>query len=154
MEHPPKQRQDAEPKSLLRPVHCSIVRAMTHIWIGIGCDRGCDPALVAQTVGAALTLIGRTPAQVGGMATIDVKTDEAAITALAQTWQVPLRFFPAARLEQETPRLANPSKAVFAHMGCHGVAEAAALAQAGPNATLLLPKFKGPGVTIAIAGAA
>ena len=36
-------------------------------------------------------------------------------------------------------------------VGCHGVAEAAALAAGGPEASLLLPKFSGAGITCAIA---
>jgi len=37
----------------------------------------------------------------------------------------------AATLEAQSSRLKNPSKVVFAHTGCHGVAEGAALAAAG-----------------------
>ena len=44
---------------------------------------------------------------------------------------MPARFFDAATLERETPRLRNPSDVVFAEVGCHGVAEGAAMAAAG-----------------------
>ncbi len=56
-------------------------------------------------------------------------------------------------LEAQTPRLANPSDIVFAETGCHGVAEGAALALAGPQSTLAVPKQKSKRVTVAIARA-
>ena len=67
------------------------------------------------------------------MVSLDLKAAEPAIHALAAQLGVPARFFPASRLEAETPRLANPSAAVFATTGCHGVAEGAALAAVGPD---------------------
>ncbi|MFB2606402.1 cobalamin biosynthesis protein, partial [Rhizobium phaseoli] len=60
-------------------------------------------------------------------------------------------FFNAARLEQETPRLKNPSAIVFARVGCHGVAESAALAAIGADAELVLGKIKSAHATAAIA---
>ena len=125
---------------------------MTRIWLGIGCDRGCSPQIVERTARAALAGAGLQAKQVVGIATIDVKADEPALTDLAKAWVAPLTVFPASRLERETPRLATPSETVFALMGCHGVAEAAALAAAGVGAVLMVPKIKGPGVTVAVAG--
>ena len=49
------------------------------------------------------------------------------LNELANETGIPLRFFDAKQLEQETPRLINPSKTVYAEVGCHGVAESAAL---------------------------
>ena len=71
--------------------------------------------------------------------------------AVARHFSVPLVTFPAARLEAETPRLANPSDIVFAHTGCHGVAEAAALAQAGAGGRLIVEKTKSAHATAAVA---
>lgn len=65
------------------------------------------------------------------VATIDLKADEPAMTALATRLNVPLRLFTAAELEAVADRLANPSDVVFAEVGCHGVAEGAALASGG-----------------------
>ncbi|MFT5182492.1 MAG: cobalt-precorrin 5A hydrolase/precorrin-3B C17-methyltransferase, partial [Alphaproteobacteria bacterium] len=65
----------------------------------------------------------------------------------------PLRFFDATTLEAETPRLATPSDLVFRAVGCHGVAEGAALAAAGADGALVVPKVRGPQVTCAIARA-
>ena len=66
---------------------------------------------------------------------------------------MPARFFTAAALEAETPRLKNPSEAVFREVGCHGVAEGAALAAAGADGTLVVAKRKSARVTCAIAEA-
>ena len=120
--------------------------------VGIGCDRGCDWTVVRDAARAALASIGLAESAVAVIASIDAKRDEAALTRLAEEWGVPLHFFAAAVLERETPRLAHPSDLVFAHMGCHGVAESAALAAVGPGGVLLAPKQKGIGVTIAVAG--
>jgi cobalt-precorrin 5A hydrolase/precorrin-3B C17-methyltransferase len=62
-----------------------------------------------------------------------------------------VRLFDAATLEAEAPRLANPSEKVFAEVGCHGVAEGAALALAGPEGRLLVPKRKSANATCALA---
>ena len=132
------------------PLHYS--PPMKPIWMGIGCDRDCDPALAAHAALEALAQAECSPAQLRGLGSVALKSDEKAIHDLAHEWGIPLHFFPAERLEQETPRLANPSTTVFAHTGCHGVAEAAALALAGPDAVLILPKFKSHNVTIALAG--
>jgi cobalt-precorrin 5A hydrolase/precorrin-3B C17-methyltransferase len=107
---------------------------------------------VEELAHSVLTQAGLSPKDVGVLATLDVKADEAALQDLARAWSVELRVFHAARLEAETPRLANPSDAVFALMGCHGVAEAAALACVGPEGLLLVPKVKGTSATAALAG--
>jgi cobalt-precorrin 5A hydrolase/precorrin-3B C17-methyltransferase len=74
--------------------------------------------------------------------------DEPAIHAAAAALGVPVRFFGAARLEEEAPRLANPSDLVFREVGCHGVAEGAALAASG--GALLVPKRKSARATCAV----
>ena len=124
---------------------------MKTLAVGIGCDRGCDPQAVKQTVAAALADAGLSADAVFAVASIDLKFDEPAIAAAAAAWHVPSLFFTADVLEKETPRLRNPSELVFAHTGCHGVAEAAALAAVGIDGMLLVPKIKGPGVTVAVA---
>lgn len=118
--------------------------------LGMGCERGCDPqeaiALAAETLAAA----DIAPEAIAMVASIDVKADEAAIHAVAAHFGVPVRFFSAERLEEQTPRLANPSDVVFAEVGCHGVAEGAALAAAGQDGNLIQPKRKSKRATAAI----
>ena len=69
----------------------------------------------------------------------------------ADYFGVPVRFFPAAVLEEETPRLVHPSDVVFAEVGCHGVSEGAALASVGKDGELVIPKVKSNRATVAIA---
>ncbi|MGZ8362202.1 MAG: precorrin-2 C(20)-methyltransferase, partial [Allosphingosinicella sp.] len=104
--------------------------------VGVGCERGASPADLVALVGTALRQAGLAPASVACVASIDVKADEAAVHILAEHLKVPARFFPAAELEAQAPRLRNPSDAVFRAVGCHGVAEGAALAAAGGDSRL------------------
>lgn len=87
------------------------------------------------------------------IATIFGRAEHLAVQAVAGYLGVPVVVFDAARLERETPRLMNPSDSLFERIGCHGVAEAAALAAAGAAATLLVGKTKEGGVTVAVAAA-
>jgi len=121
------------------------------VTLGVGCHRGADPAQALALVHAALNEAGVTAAAGTVVASIDLKAAEPALAAVAAALGAPLRFFPAARLEAETPRLASPSAAVYRAVGCHGVAEAAALAAAGQGGRLVLPKRRSGGVTCAIA---
>ena len=119
--------------------------------IGVGCERGTAPEELAGLVEAALTQANIAPAAVAGVFSLDLKADEVAVQALADGLGVPARFFDAATLEAETPRLQNPSDVVFREVGCHGVAEGAALAAAGSDAELIAPKTKSARATCALA---
>lgn len=119
--------------------------------IGIGCERGTEPEEVAALVDEVLGESRIAPGAIAGVASIDVKADEAAINAIGNRLGVPVRFFDATVLEAEAPRLANPSDIVFAEVGCHGVAEGAALAAAGKDSELVVPKKKSKRATVAIA---
>ncbi len=124
--------------------------APLRVTIGVGCARNCPPEELASLVRECLTEAGVSAAAVHSVSTIDLKADEPAILALAAELGVPLRLFPAAALEAETGRLANPSEVVFAEVGTHGVAEAAALAQGGADAVLAVTKRKTANATCAV----
>ncbi len=121
--------------------------------LGIGCERGAESEEVSALVRETLAASDLAEAAVATVVSIDLKADEPAVLAVAGSLGVPARFFDAATLEAETPRLANPSEAVYRAVGCHGVAEGTALAAAGPNAELLVAKTKSPRATCAIARA-
>ncbi|WP_430513543.1 cobalamin biosynthesis protein [Pannonibacter phragmitetus] len=121
--------------------------------VGAGCSKGCGSAELIGLAGTALEQAGLTAVAVAAIATLDLKADEAAICALAAHFGVPLLTFDAARLEQETPRLATPSERVFAAVGCHSVCEGAALAAAGPDGHLVLARRKTARAAIALAAA-
>jgi cobalt-precorrin 5A hydrolase/precorrin-3B C17-methyltransferase len=121
--------------------------------LGIGCARDCPPDEMAKLADRALRHANIALGAVAGVFTLDLKADEPAAIALAHRLGVPLRLFDAATLEAEAPRLANPSDVVFAEVGCHGVAEGAALAAAGPAGVLIVEKRKSANATVALARA-
>ncbi|MCP4379967.1 MAG: precorrin-3B C(17)-methyltransferase [Hyphomicrobiales bacterium] len=119
--------------------------------LGVGCERGTEPEELVTLVRAGLADAGLAEAAVAGVYSIDLKADELAVHAVAAALGVEARFFSAPVLEAEAPRLANPSDLVFRAVGCHGVAEGAALAAAGPNGTLVVAKIRSSRGTCAVA---
>ena len=118
--------------------------------LGVGCARNCGAEELAGLVADVLAEAGIAAEAIHSVNTIALKADEPAINALARDLDVPLRLFDAETLEAETPRLANPSDVVFAEVGTHGVAEAAALAQAGAEGEFLVTKRKTVNATCAL----
>ncbi|MBK8211318.1 MAG: precorrin-3B C(17)-methyltransferase [Rhodospirillales bacterium] len=121
--------------------------------LGVGCERGCEASELIDLARRTLATNGLAEAAVACVVSIDVKADEAAVHALADALGVPARFFPASELEAEAPRLVNPSDVVFREVGCHGVAEGAALAAAGADAKLVVEKTRSRRATCAVARA-
>ena len=121
------------------------------IAIGLGCERNADEAEIWALIELALAEANVAPEAAACIASIASKADEPALHSAARRLGVPLRFFEAARLQQETPRLENPSDLVFRETGCHGVAEGAALACVGADGGLILPKRRSAHATCALA---
>lgn len=119
--------------------------------LGLGCERGTAAEEVIALAEEALRTAGRDRRRLAFVVSLDTRAEEPAMSAAARHFAVPLRTFDATTLEAETPRLAHPSDVVFRHTGCHGVAEASALAAAGRDARLLVPKMKSAHATVAIA---
>ena len=122
--------------------------------LGVGCDRGVGADELAALVAACLAEAGVAVSAVAGLFTLERKMAEPAVARLAERLGVPARTFTAVELEAETPRLANPSEAVFRAVGCHGVAEAAALAAVGSTGRLILEKRRSAHASCALALAA
>ena len=121
--------------------------------LGIGCERGCSAEEISNLARSALAEAGLAAGAVAAVVSVELKLGEPGIHGLAAELRVPARFFPASRLLAETPRLSERSPAAFRATGCWGVAEGAALAAAGPDGVLLVPKCKSRGATCAIARA-
>ncbi|HVR65741.1 MAG TPA: precorrin-3B C(17)-methyltransferase [Verrucomicrobiae bacterium] len=119
--------------------------------IGVGCERGTDPAELRELVMRCLADAGVAPQSVAGIFSIALKAAEPAIHDLAEHLDAPARFFSADALLAETPRLSEKSEIVFRETGCWGVAEGAALAAAGDDAALILSKQRSARATCAIA---
>lgn len=122
--------------------------------VGVGCERGADPGELLALIERTLADNNLAPGAVACLASLDLKMDEDAVLAAATALGVPVRFFNAAELEAEASRLATPSDVVFREVGCHGVAEGAALAAAGIDAALIVAKQRSPRATCAVARAA
>jgi len=118
--------------------------------LGVGCERDCPPDDLATLVDEMLKTAGLARQSIACVASIDVKSDEAAVLRVASELGVPARFFTAAELEAQTPNLKNPSDVVFAEVGCHGVSEGAALA-ATQGGRLIVAKNKSKRATCAVA---
>ncbi|SIQ16036.1 Cobalamin synthesis G C-terminus [Rhizobium sp. RU20A] len=123
--------------------------------LGLGCECGTSAAeliALAETLLATTSMVSSSSSSsISAIATIDGRAGEPAMHAAAAHFGVPLLVFDAARLERETPRLATPSEVVFRLVGCHGVAESAALAAAGPGGDLVAAKRKSSRATAALA---
>ncbi|QIE46937.1 precorrin-3B C(17)-methyltransferase [Pseudohalocynthiibacter aestuariivivens] len=115
--------------------------------LGLGCARNADPEEMWAHVNDTLAEAGIAPGAIACVATIDLKADEPAMNVVAARLGVPLRLFTAAELEAQSALLANPSDVVFAEVGCHGVAEGAALAAGG---ALVVEKHKTATTTCAV----
>ncbi|MEM1232750.1 MAG: precorrin-3B C(17)-methyltransferase [Pseudomonadota bacterium] len=121
------------------------------VTLGVGCARNCPPEELSELAQRMLAEADVAPEAVAAVHSLDLKADEPAVLALAAQLGAELRVFTAEELEQETPRLETPSEVVFAEVGCHGVAEGAALRGAGPTGTLWYAKQKTANATCAIA---
>ena len=121
--------------------------------LGAGCERGCDAEELIDLVVDTLAQANLAPGAVACVVSLELKSDEPAMLALAERLDVPFVVFTPERLEEELPRLRNPSRVVFAATGCHGVAEGAALAAAGNGGDLVVPKTRSKRATCAIARA-
>jgi len=119
--------------------------------IGIGCERGTAPEEVADLIHKTMAANNLAPNAIACFASIDIKEDEPAITGLHDREFV--RFFTADELHQQSHRVPNPSEIVLQETGTASVAEAAALAAAGPDSELIVTKTKSKRATCAIARA-
>lgn len=139
------------------PAHWAkaVIHRPRSLALGVGCDKGSPPEMVARGVTALMERHGLSPRCVRAVGTIDKKQDEPAIVRLAETLGVELITYSAERLDG-VAGIENPSAKVRAYVGTRGVAEPAALLAAGAE-TLLVPKqtYTEPGagrsMTLAVA---
>ena len=129
-----------------------VYRSRSYV-LGVGCERGTEPSELKDLVRQVLNASDIADEAIAAVASIDVKADEAAVHAVAAMLKAPAHFLSANALEDERDRLANPSEIVFREVGCHGVAEGAALAGVGKSGSLHVPKVKSARATVALARA-
>ena len=118
---------------------------------GIGCRKGATQAQIEVALNAALERAGRPLAKIDLIATSARKRGEAGIAAAALARKLPMKIVNQADLEAASARGTTWSQRVLALAGVPSVAEAAALAAAGPRAQLILPRIVVGPVTCALA---
>ncbi len=95
------------------------------LWVGVGCERGTSQKAIASAVETVLQTNHLAEASVAGIATIDLKANEAGLLEFCREGDLPLRTFTAEELASvEVP---TPSNVVAAAVGTPSVAEAAAM---------------------------
>ncbi|MEL7144376.1 MAG: precorrin-3B C(17)-methyltransferase [Cyanobacteria bacterium J06573_11] len=95
------------------------------LWIGIGCERDTDKALIEYAVEKVCQENHLALGAIAGIATLDLKSDEIGLLELTQEKDWPLKCFPPGTLQSiEVP---TPSEVVKKEVGTHSVAEAAAI---------------------------
>lgn len=81
-----------------KPFDRTLALVPMDITIGVGCKRDTDPAKLEAFVMETLEADGISPLRVGGVASIDLKKDEAAILELGRKLDAETRFFTAEEL--------------------------------------------------------
>lgn len=124
--------------------------------IGLGCQRGCPASVLLGLIEACLLEHGIALRDITALASIDNKSTEAGLLALAEQLRLPIGFFSADELAVFEPHLSHRSEIAFDHTGCYGVAESSALAMAsrlsGSPVKLVIERRKRSQATFALAG--
>lgn len=118
---------------------------------GVGCRKGVTAEEIDAAIDAALEQAGRTADALSLIATSDGKGGEQGLIEAAHARGVQLVLVKPAALEAAGPRTKSFSPRIKEMFGVPSVAEAAALAAAGPEAALLVPRVVLGSVTCAIA---
>ena len=108
---------------------------------GVGCRRGAAAPDVEAAIRAALARAGIASDALDAIATIAAKQSEAGIEVAAAKLGVTVVVVSEAELNAAADRTETRSERVLALVGVPSVAEAAALAAAGPSARLIGPRL-------------
>jgi cobalt-precorrin 5A hydrolase len=127
--------------------------AMDQVMIvaGVGCRRGTSATEIEAAIRAALAQAGIAADALGTIATTAAKHDEAGIEAAAINFGVGVVLLSDAELKAAGERTETKSERVLALTGVPSLAEAAALAAAGPSARLLSRRLVLGSATCALA---
>jgi cobalt-precorrin 5A hydrolase len=118
---------------------------------GIGCRRGAAAADIEAAIRAALARAGLSAAELKAIATSRSKDAEAGIASAASAFGVGIMLIPEAELKAAGVRVATRSDRVLALTGVPSLAEAAALAAAGPSSHLIASRLVVGAATCALA---
>jgi cobalt-precorrin 5A hydrolase len=118
---------------------------------GVGCRRGAPAPDIETAIRAALARAGVGADALDAIATAQAKGAEAGIAAAAEKLGVRVVLVPDAELKAASARTTTRSERALALTGVPSVAEAAALAAAGPSAHLVSPRLVIGSATCALA---
>jgi len=118
---------------------------------GVGCRRDTAAPDIEAAIREALARAGIASNALDAIATIAAKRDEAGITTAAVNLGVAIVLVSDAELKSAGERTVTRSERVLALMGVPSVAEAAALAAAGPSARLISSRLIVGSATCALA---
>ena len=121
------------------------------IVVGIGCRRDSPATRIAGAVRHALAKAGIPVDSVDALATPAFKANEPGILETAAEMNLPLSVVERSRMGAVQALCATRSKTAARATGLGAVSEAAAIAAAGRNAVLVLPRIALEGVTCAVA---
>ncbi len=123
---------------------------MSSIAIGVGCRKGCPAqaieTLIRQAIGLAPT------SETLGLFTLEDKRGELGMVQAANHLGFGIVYLSREALLERADAVLTPSQHAEKLFGVPSVAEAAALAGAGPGSILIVPRIAAGGVTCAIAG--
>ena len=118
--------------------------------IGVGCRKGCSADAIESLVRHAL---GRTPTAIPlALFTLIDKCNEAGLVEAAKRLGFDLVYLSRETLRDRENGIQTRSPLAQSRFGIPSVAEAAALAGAGPASILIVPRVAKGGATCAIAG--
>jgi cobalt-precorrin 5A hydrolase len=118
---------------------------------GIGCRAGASAGEIEAAIAEALARTELSPTMLTALATSLAKGDEPGIAAAAAARGLKFVLVPQRDLEAAGARVVTRSERVLALTGVPSVAEAAALAAAGPASRLLGPRVAVGPATCALA---
>ncbi len=118
--------------------------------IGVGCRRGVGGEAIAALVTRALAAAAR-PGDPAVLFTLSDKVGEIGIGEAAARLGLPLVHLPKEALAAVADRVTLRSERVVELFGVPAIAEAAALAGAGPQSRLIVERIAEAGVTVAVA---
>ncbi len=118
---------------------------------GVGCRRGASAPDIEAAIRAALDQAGVSADALDAIATMAAKHDEAGIDAAAAHFGVEVLLISDDDLKAAGERTETRSERVLALAGVPSVAEAAALAAAGPAGRLIAARVTAGAATCALA---
>lgn len=118
------------------------------LMLGIGCRRGVDGMEISQHIFTVFEAAGLSFMSIGGLASIDLKSDEQGLLDNAEGLELTPKFYSKEQLD--TVEAPNPSGTVMRRVGVTSVSEAAAILLSD-RGELLVEKTKTQTVTLAVA---